>query len=253
MLTFKDEGRTIAKVIGGKKNGEIISITSNEDDIGDTSFIPKHGKIEPIPSLIEGKPSREIIYIAGPSGAGKSTWVAMYIKNFKKLFPNSKVYMFSRLEEDDSLKKQDKDITRIELNRDLIDDPIDIHNEGADGSLFVFDDCDTIQDQEIKNAVMNIQRDVLETGRHKNLYCMITSHLIKRPSRNDNNTIFNEMHRLVIFPHGGNRTMMENILEQQFGLEKRRIKKILTNKSRWLCFGKNYPMYCMWDRGIHIL
>lgn len=199
----------------------------------------------------ECSPVRENILICGPSGAGKSTVAADYIEMFNRIYPNSKVYVFSRLDTDDALDSLD--IVRIPIDEELVMSPINIHKECPRDSLFLFDDCDTITDPKIRMAIMQLIKDILETGRHMNLYCIITSHLLTRRNNNENMTFYNELHRLVIFPRGGNKPAMARVLENHFGLEKQRIKKILGAKSRWLCFGKNYPQYLILDSGVQEL
>lgn len=205
------------------------------------------GTFEPIPCTNmqknKVKPVREICYICGPSGAGKSTWCAAYIRNFRKLFPDVPVYVLSRLTDDKVI--DDLDVIRITCDETLIESPIDIHSEVASGSLFIFDDCDTITNMQVRAAVSQLMFDILETGRHRNIYCLITSHAISGRSRIENAKIFNEIHRLVLFPGGGNRVAMQRVLEHHIGLSACVAKRILTLKTRWICVGKNYPQYLL--------
>lgn len=248
MLTLDDGDRTIAWIKGGKLNGSILSISDNGEN--KISLERKGGQFEPIPSTTikekKGKISfdisRENILICGASGSGKSTWMAMYVKHFHKIFPKAKIYLFSRLEEDKVLDKLGC-IERILIDENLVNDPIDIHSEEVtDGSLMLFDDIDSIIETQVKDVIWKLIIDIIETGRHKNIYCCITRHLLYDNS-NINKKLYNELHRLVIFPHGGNRNQMISVLKNQFGIDGGRITQMMNLKTRWLCVSKTYPLY----------
>lgn len=259
MFTFNSEGRSIARIKSGKRKGEILAILSDIPEHSDkyfTQLILNSGeKLEIIPSVSMSStkvtPCREIVYACGPSGSGKSTFCATYISNFTKLFKDTPVYVVSRLEEDPVLDKLD--IIRVPIDDSWLSSPPDIHTEVPAGSLFVFDDCDTIPDPKIKDAVTRFMMDILETGRHNNIYCLITSHVIAKEKRAENARIMNELHRLVLFPLSGNRLAMQKILNTQFGFGMSVVNAYLDIpkhfNSRWICFGKNYPLYLMHENG----
>lgn len=242
MLSLKKGKNNLAIIRGGEKDGKIISIQKNEDLLKN-SILLKKGKIEIIPNS-----TREIIYICGPSGCGKSSFCATYIKNFKKMFPESDIFVLSRLKEDKILDKME--INRIVMDETIISEPIDIHESMNSGSLVVFDDCDSITNENIRKEVGKIQNDILETGRHNNIYCLITSHLLFKSKRNEMNPILNELHRLVIFPKYGNKQNMKKILIDQFDFERNKVSKVLALNSRWIVFGKGFPSYFMWEAGV---
>ncbi len=251
MLTMDEVGKTIARVASGKLKGSIVSVVPIDEKVRKEEHLslkPKEGVFDPIPSVIlsntkDIKPSREILYICGPSGVGKSTFCANYIRNFNKLFPKKKVYVLSRMDSDDTFAGLN--ITRIECDESLVTMPIDIHSECETGCMFMFDDCDTITDESVRNAVTHLMFDILETGRHKEIYCLITSHVMIKGSRNENARIFNEMHRLVLFPGGCNRVHAIRVLTEHLGIGGPVAKKILGLKTRWICIGKNYPQYLL--------
>lgn len=248
MISSNGKGASVGTV---KKKGKITEIIDVIDPYSDKftdgpkTKILKVGEILPFPSK-----TREIIYICGPSGSGKSVWASKYIKNYKKAYPSGHVFIFSRLDSDPCF---DENLVRVPMDETLLEDPIDIQEDIPANSLVVFDDCDTLKDENIKKACARIMIDILETGRHRNIYCLVTSHLLRRTNRAENATIYNELHRLVIFPQSGNRKVMEDILYEQFGITRAKVRKILDHKTRWLCFGKKIPMYVMWSNGITIL
>lgn len=246
MLSFQD-GKPIARINGGKLNRKVIFV-NDKDNKGFTSIeIPDKGILYPVPD-IDG---RQVVYIAGPSGSGKTTYSTNYIKEFHRIFPRNNIFVFSRLEKDPVLDKVNP--KRILLDNSLIDDPIDIHKEFQEGDLILFDDCDTIQDKKLKDAISRLKNDILETGRHMCLYIIITSHLINGNDRKDTRTILNEAHSLTVFPKSGSAYGIKYVLKNYIGLSNDQIEEILSLPSRWVTIGKNYPQYVFYEKGAYLV
>lgn len=231
----------------GKKNGKNKLIYL--DDLIEKERIELDATF-PIPHE-----KRECIYIAGPSGCGKSTWLDKYIDLYNKMggyvsktkkCKDSNVFLFSRVEDDPSIQSR---INRIELDENNPVSKEDIPND----ALCVFDDCDTIRNPNIVEQIHNLQGDLLETGRHENIYTIIVSHLLITNSMTRNRLLYNECTLLTIFPRAGNRMHMEKILKEQFGIDKHKIKEILDTDSRWVTISKTYPLYYITDEGAYIL
>jgi len=245
----------IAQLEGGKLHGQKLYIVTNEYEgskgVGKKEFshTDKSAKIRQIP--IKKKNNREILYIAGPSGAGKSTYVNDFVGKYKKKNPKSDIYLFSRVENDESLDKLNP--IRIKINEELIDDPVNILEEVNDGDLVIFDDTDTISDKSLLKAVNQIKHDILETGRHKNICCVITSHLINGNDKKDMRTIFNEAHTITIFPNSGNKHGMNYMLNNYLGIPKKRADELLKTKSRYLTFSTTAPNYVLSEDKVELL
>jgi hypothetical protein len=201
------------------------------------------GEILPIPN----PDGRECLYIAGPSGSGKSTYIGKYAKAWKKLFPQGDVIVFSRVLEDKALDQLNP--MRIEINDDLIENPIE-PSELRD-CLVIFDDTDTIPDKDLKEAINNLKDDLLETGRHENVYVVISSHLINK--NKESRVVLNECHQIIVFPSSGSAYPIRYCLKQYFGLENADISKIMKLPSRWVCVHKNYPTSIMHSKGAYLL
>lgn len=216
------------KYINAKKEKEIIIYS---------------GEIQPLPR----KNSRECIYVAGPSGSGKSTYISNYAQEYKNMFPNNKIYIFSRLESDAVLDKLKP--VRIMINDELIEDPIE-PNE-LSNSLVIFDDTDTIPNKQLKDAITNLKNDLLETGRHEDVYVAITSHLLT--NHRETRTILNECHTITIFPAAGSTYSINYLLKNYGGLDKPDIHKIINLPSRWVTIKKTYPQLIMYSSGIYLL
>lgn len=275
------QGRPFAKIVGGKMNGKIIHIDTGDNkccggcsdkctsrkkccggckmccsskgaglikrnEIGNEFTIEDEGKMMHIPNI----DTREVPFIAGPSGSGKSTYAANYIKMFKKIFPKNDIFVFSRLAEDPVIDALDP--TRIIIDESLIENPIDATSELSEGSLVLFDDIDTVQDKKLKDAISKLKNDILEIGRHSNIYCVNTSHLINSNDKKDARTMMNECHSLTVFPKSGSAYQIKYALKNYFGLSPQQIQEILDLPSRWVTLFKSYPQCVLHEKGCYI-
>lgn len=263
MLTFKDIGKPIAIIHGGYDDGEIISIIndneggndyfdseSEDDDINDKNLELDNGKIVPLPSY----DTRQVSYIAGPSGSGKSTYAAIQAMKYRKLFPQNQVYIFSRLDSDPAFDgKFNPPPIRMKIDESLLTHPIDITKQLQGGCLIIFDDIDTIQNDKLKKAVIKLEGDILEVGRHNNIHIICCSHLINGNDKKFSRTILNEAHTITIFPKSGSTYQITYMLKNYMGLNKNQIAQILALPSRWVTLLKSYPQAVIYEGGVYLL
>jgi len=206
-------------------------------------FIPD-GTVEIIPNMN----TRECCYTAAPSGSGKSFWTRKYAQQYNRLYPKNKVYLFSKVQGDESLKGI-KNLVRVPIDDSLLDECMDA--EFFKDSLVIADDIDTINDKELREAIDQITNDILETGRHCNTYMLKTSHLISNYKQT--RTVLNESHCITVFPSSGSFHQISYVLKNYFGLVKEDLMKIKKLHSRHITIMKNYPMMCMYDKGVYLL
>lgn len=242
MLSFQkyNKGVAFAKVVDGRFNDKIIFITPDSNRGVNEITIPDKGHLVVVP-VMQG---REVVYICGPSGVGKSTWSAQYIYNYLSLFPDRRVFVFSRLKIDPLLDEMgcieipiDEQIGEIDIIRDM------------KNCLCLFDDIDTIPDKALREKVYAISADILETGRHNNISIIITSHLAKGVDRNVARTNINEAHKFVFFPKAGNSADYTKLLKDNLGIETRVVNEILQVPSRWVCVSRLFPQYYFHEKG----
>tara|TARA_R110000868_G_scaffold227697_1_gene480726 strand:- start:52 stop:822 length:771 start_codon:yes stop_codon:yes gene_type:complete len=246
-LNFDKVGRTLARIECGKMNNKIVSVYTEGDD---NDMIKKQfnnikltgeSKFQQIP---DPDTERQILYITGASGSGKSTYAAKYIKEYKKIFKNNPVYVFSALKDDESL-----DVIkpkRIIIDDSLYTNPLNV--EDFESSIVIFDDIDVISDKKQREAVYNILNQILETGRHFHISCIITNHL--STAGKDTKRVLNECHSVVYFPFSGSGVGLKRLLVDYLGLDKKDIIKAKKCKSRWVCIFKNYPQIIMCERDL---
>jgi predicted AAA+ superfamily ATPase len=249
-LNFEKKGRALAKIDGGKYKDKVISVSSSmEVEDLSASFtqltIPeKEGKFQQIPDT---HTERQILYITGASGSGKSTYTANYVKLYKKMFKNNDVFVFSALKDDESL-----DVIkpkRIDINDRLVTEPIKV--EEFKDSCVIFDDIDVISNKRQRDAVYTLLNEILETGRHFKITCVITNHLAT--AGKDTRRVLNECHSVTYFPHSGSNVGLKRLLVDYLGLDKNTIGKIKKSKSRWATIFKNFPTIAMTERNMWLL
>jgi len=175
-------------------------------------IVDTDGEFQPTPS---GK-GREVVYVTAPSGAGKSTWISKYCYNYMKMFPKNRVILLSRLNDDDALDKI-KGLSRLTIDQELVDNPIDCVKELAN-TLVIFDDVDTIKDKALKQALIHLQDDILQVGRHSNTTIIISSHLAT--NYKDTKIVLAESHKIVVFPEASSAYSMRYLLTKYIGLDK---------------------------------
>jgi len=243
MFNLEKIGRPIARIIGGKNDKKIISLSNDDIPTGIKNLRLKEGKFCHIPNTDQ---ERDILYITGPSGSGKSWYANTYIDNYKKTFPKNKIYMFSPVLEDESISTE---IKRVKLDQRMISDPIKVKE--LESSLVIFDDIDVIKDKKLREAIYDLLNEVLEIGRHIKVSCIITNHL--PTNGKETRRMLNEAHAITYFPAAGSKVQLNRLLEQYIGMDKKDIKKAKQSGSRWVTVFKNYPQFVMTENEMYLL
>lgn len=200
--------------------------------------------MKPIPNI----DTRECVYVAGPSGSGKSTYVKQYAESYNKLFPRRAVYLFSKVQVDESLAGI-KNLKRIDLNEEIYKEPI--QPEELKKSLCIFDDVSTINDKKIREAIFHLISDILEIGRHSEVYICVTNHLLT--DYKNTRTILNECSSITFFPSAGSSQQIKYTLKTYFGLDAKDINKILKLPTRWATVYKNFPQCVLYQTGAYLI
>jgi hypothetical protein len=202
------------------------------------------GKLQPLPQ----KDIVERLYISGPSGAGKSTYASKWLTEYKKIYPDDPVFVFSAVKYDKVLDKHD--IERIPLDESLFENPIDPHSDLAE-SISIFDDVDVITNSKIRTAVLSLRDMLLETGRHSEARLINTTHLLC--NYGSTRRLLNEATSVTFFPRSGSVNQITRFLTTYMGLNKNQIEKVLNLPSRWVTCSKTFPQYFLHERGAFML
>ncbi len=259
-LKYLKNSRPIAKIEGGINHGSIIYLVEDEDfGAGQVKtlknelqnvingkrkeIILSDGKLIPIPRIDK----RDSYYIAGPEGSGKSFLASMIIKQYKKLFKKNPFFLFSKVQDDDALDELEP--KRIELNDELLDDPIEVDELGD--SIILFDDIDTIHDKKMLEELRRVRDSILEIGRHHNSYIISTAHNMTNNKATKMSLL--ESANVCFFPKMGDSYHINRYLKEYGGLSKEQIKKVYSLPSRWVLHHKRAPNYIMHEKGLYLL
>lgn len=250
------KGRPIAIIKKGKYNNRIIHIIEDENELEKMGEIPEEmkefrisnddvGIIQPLPKF--NKSDR--CFVAGPTECGKTRYCKKYIKQYQKVYPKKKIFIFSDLENDPMIDDV-KNITRFELDDELLEKP-PIEPEVFKNSICLFDDIDSIQDKRILKYVQGLRDSILKKGRHSNILCLVTSHILA--NRDDTKIILSQSNSITMFCRSGATHGIRYILKEYIGADRENIRKILNLPSSWVTIYKNYPQYVVYKKGVFIL
>jgi len=246
-FNFEKKGKPLCRVDGGQFDGEIIHLFIDGDDAPKYPFtfmnFDKDVKLQQVPNDTS---EREILYITGASGSGKSTYTRKYCELYKKKYPKRPIFLFSSLEEDESLDSIKP--MRFKIEDRLVSEPV--KPEDIPESMVIFDDIDVIRDKKHRQAVLDLANQVLEIGRHYKISAIFTNHL--PTNKGDTRRILNESHEVVFFPHSGTARGTRYLLESYVGIDNEMIKKIKKMPTRWCCVFKNYPQVVMTEHNIQL-
>lgn len=232
-----DSGSDNKKFSGGNTEDLMFNDTFTELRLKNSE-----AKLVPVPNIER----RESTYASSPSGGGKSYFTNLYIEQFKEMFPDYLILLFSRKPADPILD-QHKELVRMKLDENILIDPIDPVKE-LENSLLIFDDVDTLESKLMRDELFRLRNDILEIGRAKNTYIITTSHIIANYSQT--RTVLNEADNITIFPQHTIENQMIRLLDKYCGFTKEQIEKIKNLQSRWVSIYKKHPKYILYEKGI---
>jgi energy-coupling factor transporter ATP-binding protein EcfA2 len=243
-MSFNFEGRGVPIARLGKK---IIYLDENDSQGIKVLEASSKDEFEIIPSVDENH--RSCIFVTGPSGCGKSTFCSNYRDLYMKIYPDRKVYIFSKLKKDKSLDDDNERIKRFTPD-DFTDDDVDVDYEQFGPSLLIFDDIQQIEDKKIKNKFLTLQNQVLELGRHLYMECLLTGHVVN----NYRDTIIplNESKFVIVYPNSGFQKI-KNYLSRNVGLSNKEISNIKKLNSRWVAVHQRYPTFIVSAKKMYIV
>ena len=245
----------LCKINGGKYNNKYISyyeITNDKDDLeleqnqfkDFTRLTLKEGKLEPTPWLKKdkhGKIQRQIMLVSGAQGSGKSTYIEMYCKNYNSTFKTNDVYLFSKIQDDESLKDIknthvvpiDEEIKEIELTE-------------LENSICIFDDVEKVREKKIRDNVYGLMDDIYQNGRHNNICMIASSHVAC--GGNQTKTQILESQFVTYFMSSG--TNYERLIMTYLGFTRKEYDALKRINSRWITVYRQAPVVIFFETGI---
>lgn len=234
----------------------------------------KSDEIDRLVPLIGGGGFDRSIFLTGPSGSGKSFLAKEIMKRDEM---NRPIVIFSKIDDDDSLKElkklkitkssfpEDADLEESAIKKELgaprmikislrtEDDLLNLpSNEELKNCVCLFDDIDSFAPT-IANILNEYRNSILESGRHHNIHVISTSHQLYNWSKT--RVILNESEYVALFPHSNKRSSMM-MLRDRMGLNKHEVDSILNecmNCGRFIICKMSAPNMCIHNKGIIIL
>jgi hypothetical protein len=200
------------------------------------------GECQPLPA-----PTNERGYIFGQTGSGKSVFCCKYAQEWERDHLDEPVYLISNIGEDPEIDKL-PDLIRIPVE-DVTEDQVS--PQSVHDSLVIFDDIDAIPDKNVGKKIEAVRDEILTTGRHQNIYCLVTSHI--GADFKHSRVPINESAFVVIFPQGGNWNQINRILKTYCGLSREQEARIKSLPSRWVMLHKSFPMYVVHEKGCYLV
>jgi len=192
---------------------------------------------------------REVWYIAGASGSGKSYIAKGLAEMYSKQFPDRKVYLVSKLDEDDTLDNiKGKKLCRLKPSK-LVENPLKDLSI-LENSMVIFDDYDTFLGKEMK-VIQQLIDDIAIMGRHQNITMLCLTHYLTNYSKT--RLLLTEATHIVVYPLSTGAHALNYLLKTYLGLEKEEISAIRRGGSRWVMLYKNYPNYAITETEAFLL
>jgi len=193
--------------------------------------------------------TRECLYVSGPSGSGKSTYCARYCLEARKMWPDVRIVIFSRVDNDPVLDIKEIAPERFKITDDFIDNPP--QRDAFADAIVLMDDIDTIPNKKLADAVRQFRDDLLETGRHTNTTVISTSHLIQNWGKTRGT--LNEATSVTFFPRSSSAYYVKKFLKEHAGLSPKQIQRVLDLPSRWVTVYRSAPQYFLHEKGCLLL
>jgi len=244
-LSYKKDGTAIATVIKNEKNDKTIYLSKNNNsDDKDYITVKEPKSIQLIP---DSSKERGVYYICGMSGSGKSFFCNSLIEQYKKIYKNRSVYLFSLIENDPSISS--KAVKRVKMDQKFIDTSFELSD--FKDSMVIFDDIDTVRSKPIKNKIFHILDTLLQCGRHVNCSVVYMSHIACAGSQTK--MILNESNYITIFPKTLGARSLRYLLQEYIGMDKKQIKKVKSLDTRAVTIIKTYPSVILYDQGAYLI
>ena len=201
-------------------------------------------RILPLPYIpLKSEQERNTIYIAGASGKGKSYLINEICQMYHALFPDNKLYFFTKNDwkNDRSLNKKIYQFIDVGKFIEYYSEEEKLEEflltEDYNNSFFIFDDIAALEkiSKEAAHTLQTIIDIILENKRKAQISIAILSHVPTNYKKTA--LLIREMKQYYLFP-SVLQAKSDRILNAYLGLRRKEIDKIVEDDSTdttWLC------------------
>jgi len=177
------------------------------------------------------------ISIFGNIGSGKSYFTGEYMRQFRKLYPESKILVFSRKSDEPAFTEQ---YQQVDVEADsFLDNPITtkdvrkMHEQKGEQIpvLAIFDDVSTFDKKTLK-AVLHTRDDFIKVGRSLGIHVIVTNHIISDGLLSK--TLHNMSSHTVYFLKN-QKSKVEQALKDRQKFKPDVIDFLVDLPTRWIC------------------
>jgi hypothetical protein len=242
--------REQAKIISGLMRHIVKRIPPIDDDLSRLYFFIvdeiNSGRIKKqiiSDNVLQVLPSDDqnmrCVRIMGQSGSGKSYWCAGYARQYHQMFPERDIYYFSFIVDEDPAY-EGIPISKIPLNRQLIESEPEPDIRQFEKSLVIFDDAENCNDKVLIRYIDSLRDRMHTMGRKLKINVLECQHLTTNFKASRISLL--ESSCYVIFPNGSSRRNLKYLLENYTNLPEEKVKHILGIRgSRWVYIKKSVP------------
>jgi hypothetical protein len=216
--------------------------------------IPEDAEFLILPTTVKG--ARDVWTITGASGGGKSYIAKQIAEEYKRMWPDRKVYCLSALGKDSTLDgmRDDRDkrfLKRLDISS-FVEEPLEDGDElsGFKNALVIFDDCEALHGPQ-KKEVDKILKSLLTLGRHSGTSVIVCNH---QPARGKETALLlSESTMFVVFPAAMGYHSLLYLCEHHIGLSKAECAEIRRVPSRWVALARSFPRYLLSSNEARVL
>lgn len=201
-------------------------------------------KLFPLPNE-----NNRVFFVTGAPGCGKSFFTNELVKFYKAMYPEKDVFLVTRLEHDETLKKDIGNYNVIHINQSIIDDPFRM--EDFEHSLMIYDDIESSEFPKATQAMYNLLDDVCKNGRHHDISVIFCNQECRMGKKTK--PILTMLTNLVIFPKSASEYQTDRLLRDYIGMTKAQITDIMSLNSRWVCISRIVPKFVLYEGGAYMI
>jgi len=225
--------------IDDRAKEEYYKLLDEFEKIKHKGFVLSSGKLQPLLDFDK----QERFYITGSSGSGKTYYATQLVKQYLKKYKNedNDFVLISGVPSSEDINELEPSVINP---YELLQEPL--REDEISNAIVMFDDVLSIPKKDVKNNIVAIVNNLVETNRHSNTTMLIINHLIN--NHFETRKLLNEATAIVFFPKSSAKNNIRKYLTQYEGFSKELIRKIVNLPSRAVTLYKN-PDFVLYEKG----